>query len=416
MENRKRVVVTGIGIVSPFGVGYEILWENLIKGESAVAGITQFDPKDVGCQIAAEVKDFKPEEYLNKKELKRLDRFLVFSRVATKLCMEDSKLEINDENSYKIGAFIGSGIGGMKVFADTVVHMMDRGPSRISPFFIPMMISSIASGYAGIDHGLKGPNLCIVTACATGAHNIGMATDIIRSGKAVAMLAGGSEAAITPLATGGFSSMKALSFANAEPKKASRPFDLKRDGFVMGEGGAIIMLEELEHAKARNAKIYGEIVGFGMSSDAFHITQPHPEGEGAIRAMSETLQDAGVSPDKVDYINAHGTATPLGDIAETKAIKKVFGDHAYKLSVSSTKSMLGHLLGAAGAVEAVISLLAVKNNILPPTINLDFPDPECDLDYVPNKYREKVVDYAMSNSFGFGGQNAVLMVKKYKDE
>jgi len=416
MEDRKRVVITGIGVISPFGFAVEKLWGSLKEGKTAVGKVTFFDPSDMSCQVAAEIKDFDPSQFINKKEARRMDRFLQFSQAATKLCMEDSGIVVTDENRHRIGVSIGSGIGGMQTIEKTHKTLLTKGPSKVSHFFIPMILVNMPSGFASMSYGLTGPNVCTVTACATGAHNIGIAGQFIKEGKADVMLAGGTEASITPLSFAGFCSMRAVSSRNDEPEKASRPFDKDRDGFVMGEGAAIIMLESLKHARSRGAKIYAELVGFGMSADAFHFTKPHPEGIGAVIAMNMAIEDAGISPDEIDYINAHGTATPLGDIAETKAIKKVFGDHARRLAVSSTKSMIGHLLGAAGAIEAVVIILAAKYNVLPPTINLDNPDPECDLDYVPNKMRESAVNYAMSNSFGFGGQDAVLIVKKYKDE
>ncbi|MFP4497380.1 MAG: beta-ketoacyl-ACP synthase II [Vulcanimicrobiota bacterium] len=412
-NNNRRVVVTGISAVSPFGVGIDVLWKNLIAGNSAVGKITQFNPEGFSAQIAAEVKDFNPEDFMARKEAKRYDRFLQFSKAATKLCMDDCKLEITEELSYKIGCAIGSGIGGMSTFQSTHETLLEKGPGRVSPFFIPMMLINMCSGLAAIDYNLKGPNFSIVTACATGNHNIGFGFETIRSGKADLMLVGGSEGSITPLAVAGFSSMKAISFNNDNPEKASRPFDKKRDGFVMAEGASVLMLEELKHAKARNAHIYAEVVGFGMSADAYHITQPMKEGDGPVVAMNIALKDAGIEPAKIDYINAHGTSTPLGDIAETNAIKRVFGEHAKKVAISSTKSMIGHLLGAAGAIEALISILATVNDEIPPTINQEEPDPECDLNYVPNTSEKRKVEYAMSNSFGFGGTNSVIVVKKY---
>ncbi len=413
MENRKRVVITGMGVVSPFGTGLDVLWDSLLKGKSAVGRITKFDPEGFGAQIAAEVKDFDPLLFLNRKDAKRYDPFLQFAKAAVKMCMDDSGIQVDEELASFFGVSIGSGIGGMQVLEDTHKNLLEKGPSRISPFFIPMMLVNMASGVAAMDYNLRGPNLSMVTACATGAHNIGISYEMIQSGKVTAMLAGGAEASITPLTIAGFSSMKAVSFSNDEPEKASRPFDMKRNGFVMGEGSAIMLLEELEHALARDAKIYAEIIGFGASSDAYHITQPEPEGRGAAHAMRMALAQQNTPCDRIDYINAHGTATPLGDIAETKAIKEVFGEHAGKLAVSSTKSMIGHLLGAAGAIEGIVTVLSVKNDKVTPTINLDEPDPQCDLDYVPNTPRDMKVDYALSNSFGFGGTNSVLAFKKF---
>jgi 3-oxoacyl-[acyl-carrier-protein] synthase II len=416
MNKEKRVVITGMGVVSPYGAGHEILWDSVIAGKSGIGEITAFDTTDFTTKIAGEVRDFNPDDFMNRKESKRYDRFLQFSKAAVKMCMDDSKFEVTEDNAHEVGVSIGSGIGGMKTWEETHETLLSKGPSRVSPFFIPMMLGNMASGMAAMDYCLKGPNLCVVTACATGAHNIGLAFDFIREGRVKMMLAGGSDASITPLAVAGFASMKAISTANDEPQKASRPFDKKRDGFVMSEGAAVLMLEELEHAKARGAKIYGEMVGFGLSGDAYHITQPDPEGRGAVAAMKVALNSAGLAPEKIDYINTHGTSTPLGDIAETKAIRTVFGKHADKLVVSSTKSMHGHLLGAAGAIEALISILAAKNDIVPPTINLEELDPECDLDYVPDTARKMKVDYVLSNSFGFGGTNAVVVFKKYSDE
>lgn len=412
MQNGKRVAVTGLGVVSPFGVGVDTLWDNIIQGNSAIATISHFDPSNIKSKIAGEVTDFNPEDFMSRKEVKRYDRFLQFSKAAVKMCMEDSELEITPDLEDHIGVSIGSGIGGMKSLEDTHERLIKRGPRSVSPFFIPMMLINMASGLAAMDYKLRGPNLSIVSACATGAHNIGHSYHLIKDDRAKLMLAGGVDASITPLAVAGFSSMQALSFANDEPKKASRPFDKKRDGFVISEGAAVMLLEEMEHAQKRGAKIYGEIVGYGFSGDAYHITQPEPEGRGAITSMKMALDEAGIKPEQIDYINAHGTSTPRGDISETKAIKKLFGEHAYKLMVSSTKSMVGHLLGAAGALEAIISLLAAKNGIVPPTINQEYPDPECDLDYVPNKARRAEIKYVMSNSFGFGGTNAVLVFKK----
>jgi 3-oxoacyl-[acyl-carrier-protein] synthase II len=416
MTKENRVVITGMGVVSPFGVGHDILWDSVIAGKSGIGKITAFDTTDFTTKIAGEVRNFNPDDFMNKKESKRYDRFLQFSKAAVKMCMEDSKAEITEDNALEIGVSIGSGIGGMKTWEDTHQTLLSKGPDRVSPFFIPMMLGNMASGMAAMDYGIRGPNLCVVTACATGAHNIGLAFDYIREGRVKMMLAGGSDASITPLAMAGFASMKAISSANDEPEKASRPFDKKRDGFVMSEGCAILMLEELEHAKARGAKIYGEMVGFGLSGDAHHITQPDPEGSGAVAAMKVALRSAGLEPEKIDYINAHGTSTPLGDIAETKAIRTVFGSHADKMVVSSTKSIHGHLLGAAGAIESLISILTTKYDTVPPTINLEDPDPECDLDYVPNQVRKMQVNYALSNSFGFGGTNAVVVFKKYVNE
>ncbi len=413
--NRKRVVVTGIGLITPLGIGVKASWENLIQGKSGIRKITHFDASAFQTQIAGEVEGFNPEDYIEPKEIKKMDRFIHFAIAATTMALEDSGLKITDNNAERIGVIVGSGIGGMYAIEHYHSVLLEKGPRRISPFFIPMLIINLASGQISIKFGAKGPNSAVATACATGSHAIGDAYRIIQRGDADAMIAGGTEAVITPLGVAGFSAMKALSTRNDEPEKASRPFDRDRDGFVMGEGAGIMILESLEHALNRGAKIYGEIVGYGMTADAYHITSPAPEGEGAARCMAMALKDGGVAPSDVDYINAHGTSTRYGDELESNAIKTVFGEHAYKMAVSSTKSMTGHLLGAAGGVEAVISVLSIYNDIVPPTINLDNPDPECDLDYIPHKSREMTVNYAFSNSFGFGGTNACLLFKKFKD-
>ncbi|MCE1248960.1 MAG: beta-ketoacyl-ACP synthase II [Firmicutes bacterium] len=413
MSNKHRVVVTGMGVISPFGAGTDTLWNAVKEGKSAIGNITLFDASQTDAKIAAEVKDFDPGLYMNKKDARRYDRFLQFSVAATKLCMDDSGVQVTDENRFDIGVAIGSGIGGMMIFEKTHEVLMNQGPSKVSPFFIPMMLANMPAGMAAMNYGLMGPNYCVVTACATAGHNIGLAFQSIREGKVKMMLAGGTEASITPLSIAGFCSMKAVSTRNDEPQKASRPFDKDRDGFVMGEGSVVMMLESLESAQERGAKIYAEIIGFGMSADAHHFTQPHPEGLGAAHAMKMALKDAEIEPEKINYINAHGTSTPIGDIAETRAIKKVFGEHAKNLVVSSTKSSVGHLLGAAGAIESAACILACRDDIIPPTINLENQDPECDLDYCPNVARHTKVEYAMNNSFGFGGQNSVLCFKKY---
>lgn len=410
----RRVVVTGMGVISPVGTGLEAFWNSLIDGVSGISLIEGFDTTNYSVKIAGEIKDFEPGSYFDKKEAKRLDRFAQFAVACALMAIQDANLVINEENADNVGVLIGSGVGGMSTFEEQATTLVTKGPNRISPFFIPMMISNIASGQVSIYTGAKGPNSSAVTACASGATAIGDAMEIIRRGDADIMIAGGSEAAITRLSIAGFSNMKALSARNDEPTRASRPFDADRDGFVMGEGGGVLILEELEAAKARGAKIYAEIIGYGASGDAYHITDPSPEGEGAARCMRLALRKAGIDPTEVDYINAHGTSTPKNDKFETMAIKSVFGDHAHKLAVSSTKSMTGHLLGAAGAVEAIASILAIRENTLPPTINYETPDPECDLYYVPNKAEQRTVNVALSNSLGFGGHNATLIFRKYQ--
>lgn len=414
MVNKRRVAVTGLGLVSPLGIGTEESWANLKAGKSGIGKITHFDASQFACQIAAEVRGFDPADYISAKEIKKMDRFTHFAMAASQKAVEDSGLEITEANAVRTGVIVGSGMGGLGTIEKTYQIYMEKGPRRITPFFIPMSIINLASGHISMHFGAKGPNSAAVTACATGTHSIGDAFRLIQMGYADAMIAGGSEAAITPLGIGGFSSMKALSTRNDEPERASRPFDVDRDGFIMGEGSGIVVLEELESARKRGARIYAEVVGYGMTADAYHMTAPAPEGEGAARCMDVTLKDGGVAPEEVDYINAHGTSTKYGDELETAAIKTVFGEHAYKLAVSSTKSMTGHLLGAAGGVEAIATILCIYEGIVPPTVNLDNPDPECDLDYVPNKAREMHVGHAVSNSFGFGGTNACLLFKKFE--
>ncbi len=410
----RRVVVTGIGCITPIGVGKETFWNGLLSGTSGIDYITRFDTTDYPTKIAGEVKDFQPEKYIDKKEVKKMDRFTQFAVAAANIAMEDSGLQIDESNAEKFGVILGSGVGGIETMEQQQDKLREKGAKRVSPFFIPMMISNIGAGYVSMTLGAKGPNTTIVTACASSTNAIGEAFKIIERGASDIVVTGGMEAGITPLSIAGFCSMKAMSTNNEEPQKASRPFDLNRDGFVMGEGAGILILEELDHAIKRNAKIYAEIVGYGMSADAYHITTPSPEGEGAARAMMEALKDANISPTDVDYINAHGTSTPYNDKFETMAIKKVFKEHAYNLSVSSTKSMTGHLLGAAGSIEAIACVMAINDDKVPPTINLETPDPELDLDYVPNHYKDKVVNYALSNSLGFGGHNATIVFKKYK--
>ncbi len=412
---KRRVVVTGMGMVSPLGLDLMSSWKAVIESKSGVGYITHFDVSDYSVRIAAEVKGFDPSNYIELKEVKKMDRFIHFAVAATHMAFEDSMLKITPENAERTGIVIGSGMGGLPAIEYYHRILLEKGWKRVSPFFIPMVIVNLAAGQISIRYGIKGPTLAVTTACATGNHSIGEAFRMIQYGDADVIIAGGAEAVITPMAIAGFAVMRALSTRNDEPEKASRPFDLNRDGFVMGEGAGIIILEELEHAIKRGAKIYAELVGYGMSSDAYHITAPAPAGTGGASCMKMALNDAGISPEEVDYINAHGTSTKQGDELETQAIKTVFGEHAYKLSVSSTKSMTGHLLGAAGGVEAIFTILSIYEDIVPPTINLDNPDPECDLDYVPYKPRKKQVRYAMSNSFGFGGTNASLLFKKFID-
>ena len=412
---KKRVVVTGLGVITALGSRVDRFWSNILNGVSGIDLVTVLDTSNLEVKIGAEVKDFDPTEYMERKEAKRTDRFVHFAVAASKMALADSGLEINASNAENIGVLIGSGIGGMKTFEDQARICHEKGPKRVSPFFIPMMIPDMGSGFVSIITGAKGPNHSVVTACASGAHSIGDSLRIIQNGEAVAMITGGSEAAITQLSYAGFTSAGALSTNNDDPKGSSRPFDLNRDGFVMGEGSGILILEELEHAKQRGAKIYAEVVGFGGSGDAYHMTSPDPEGDGAARAMRRAIADTGITPDQVSYINAHGTSTAANDKLETKAIKRVFGEAAYRIPVSSTKSMTGHLLGAAGGVEAIISALALRDEIIPPTINYQTPDPECDLDYVPNQARRGQLEYVLSNSLGFGGHNACLAFRKYHD-
>lgn len=414
MIEKRRVVVTGLGLITPLGIGVEASWKSALEGRSGICPITQFDASQMPVRIAGEVKGFDPAPYIEAKEIKKMDRFIHFAVAAATMAVEDSGLKITDENAERVGVIIGAGMGGLPAIEHYHKIYLEKGYRRISPFFIPMLIINLASGNVSIKFGAKGPNSAAVTACATGSHSIGDSFKIIQRGDADVMIAGGTESVITPLGVGGFAVMKALSTRNDEPEKASRPFDAGRDGFVMGEGSGVIILESLESALNRGAKIYAEIIGYGMSSDAYHITTPAPEGEGAARCMKAALKDAGIEPKMVNYINAHGTSTKYGDELETAAIKTVFGEHAYKLCVSSTKSMTGHLLGAAGGVEAIFSVLSIHNNIVPPTINLEDPDPECDLDYAPNRAKQMDVECAMSNSFGFGGTNACLLFKRYR--
>jgi 3-oxoacyl-[acyl-carrier-protein] synthase II len=412
---RRRVVVTGIGMISPLGVGNEPTWQGLLEGRSGVGPITKFDASAYACRIAGEVKGFNAEDWIEKKEVKKSDTFIHYAVAAAQMAVTDSGLDTSKEDQDRIGVIIGSGIGGLPLIEEMHKKLIEKGPSRMSPFFIPGLIVNLASGHISIRFGCKGPSSAPATACATGAHAIGDSMKIIRYDEADIMFAGGSEAVISPLAVGGFAAMRALSTRNDEPQRASRPWDLERDGFVMGEGAGIVILEEREHALARGAKIYCELTGYGMSSDAFHITSPSEDGSGMARVMATALKDAKLQPTDIEYINAHGTSTPVGDRTETIAIKTIFGEHAYKLAVSSTKSMTGHLLGAAGGLETAIAALAVKEGILPPTINYENPDPACDLDYIPNKARKVAVRHVMSNSFGFGGTNATLILSKHED-
>jgi 3-oxoacyl-[acyl-carrier-protein] synthase II len=411
----RRVVVTGVGLVSPLGIGTEETWRAILEGRSGVGPITAFDASGFATRIAAEVKGFEPEKFIERKELKRMGRFIQFAIAAADFALKASGLKITPENSERVGVYIGSGIGGFEIIEREFEALLQYGPRRISPFFIPATIINLAAGYVSIRWGAKGPNSATATACTTGAHAIGDSFKIIQRGDADVMICGGSEAPICRMGIGGFSAMRALSTRNDEPERASRPWDKLRDGFVVGEGAGLLILEELEHARRRGAPILAEIVGYGMSGDAYHITAPCEDGDGAYRVMRNALRDAGIEPTQVQYINAHGTSTDVGDRIETLAIKRCFGEHAYKLAVSSTKSMTGHLLGGAGGLEAGITVLAIRDQIAPPTINYEVPDPECDLDYVPNKARPMRIEYAMSNSFGFGGTNGCLVFKRYTD-
>jgi 3-oxoacyl-[acyl-carrier-protein] synthase II len=405
------VAVTGVGLVSPLGIGNDENWDALVAGRSGVGPITRFDASGFACRIAGEVKGFDPSLYIEKKEIKKMDTFIHYAMAAAQFAMKDSELPVNDGNRERIAVVIGSGIGGLPIIEETQKNYLQKGVRVISPFFITALIANEAAGNVSIRYGLKGPNLTTVTACTTGAHAVGEAYRMIQYGDADAAIAGGTESVITPLAVGGFAVMRALSTRNDEPERASRPWDLDRDGFVMGEGAGLVILEEMEAAKKRGARIYAELVGYGLSGDAYHIAAPSEDGDGPARVMKNALLDAGIEPEQVGYINAHGTSTPMGDRVETIAIKMVFGDYAKKVAVSSTKSSTGHLLGAAGGLETGIVALALHHGILPPTINYETPDPECDLDYVPNVAREKRVEYALSNSFGFGGTNGCLVLK-----
>jgi 3-oxoacyl-[acyl-carrier-protein] synthase II len=414
---QRRVVVTGVGLLCSVGTGTEQTWAAVLKGQSGIGPITQFDAAQFDARIAGEVKDFNPHLYVEKKEVKKMGRFIQFAMAASSFAVESSGLHLPDEaEAENVGVYIGSGIGAFEIIEREHRTLLERGPGRISPFFIPSVIVNLASGYVSIKYGAQGPNSATATACTTSAHSIGDSFRLIQRGDADVMICGGSEACITPMGIGGFAAMRALSTRNDEPERASRPWDKDRDGFVVGEGSGILVLEELEHARKRNAPIYAEIAGYGMSSDAHHITAPPEDGNGGYRVMRNAMRDAGIDPTQVQYVNAHGTSTGLGDRAETLAIKRAFGDHVNKLAVSSTKSMTGHLLGGAGGLEAGICVLAIRDQIAPPTINYDTPDPECDLDYVPNVARKMPIEYALSNSFGFGGTNGCLIFKKYEQK
>ncbi|MDR7520916.1 MAG: beta-ketoacyl-ACP synthase II [Armatimonadota bacterium] len=410
---RRRVAVTGLGVISPIGTGPGAFWSALVAGRSGVDRIRAFDPSPFPTQIAAEVVDFDPTAYMDRKEARRNDRFVQFAYAAARMAMEHAGFSITPANACRTGVLIGSGIGGIATWEQQYRTMLERGPDRVSPFFVPMMIVNMASGVTAILTGAKGPSSCVVTACATGGNAIGDAARLIQRGDADVMLAGGTEAAITPLSVAGFCAMKATSTRNDDPQGASRPFDATRDGFVMGEGAGVVVLEALEHAEARGAEILAEVIGYGITTDAYHITQPDPEGDGAYRSMVAALADAGIGPEEIDYINAHGTSTPYNDRLETLAIKRLFGEHARRIPVSSTKSMTGHLLGAAGGIECIACVLALRHQMLPPTINYRVPDPDCDLDYVPNTARPARLRTVMSNAFGFGGHNAILILRAY---
>jgi 3-oxoacyl-[acyl-carrier-protein] synthase II len=411
---RRRVVVTGLGMVTPLGTGVQKNWEALCTGKSGIKRIEKFDPSPFATQIAGEVVDFKAEDFLDKQSIRRFDMFIHWAVASARMAMEESGLRIHDGNRHRVGCVTGSGLGGLTMLEHYHKVLTEQGPRRISPFFIPGMIANMAPGQIAIEFGAKGPNLSIETACAASCHAVGESYRFIREGIADAMITGGAEAVVTPLALGGFCAMRALSSRNDEPEKASRPFDLDRDGFIMAEGSGILVLEELNGALERGAPIYAEVVGFGMSADAYHVSAPEPDGGGAILCMKNALEDAGLKPGEIDYVNAHGTSTKLNDESEIKAVKVVFGDHAYKLAISSTKSMTGHLLGGAGGVEAIYTVLTIHKGVIPPTINYEKPDPECDLDFVPNEARRATVKTAMSNSFGFGGTNASLIFQAFQ--
>ncbi len=407
--------MTGVGLLTPLGIGTEVSWDAILASKSGIAGITAFDATAFSCRIAGEVKGFDPASYIEKKEIKKMGRFIQFAIAAADFALKDSGLTVTPDIAEEVGVYIGSGIGGFEVIEREHQTLLEHGPRRISPFFIPATIINLASGYVSIKSGAKGPNSATATACTTSAHSIGDSFRMIQRGDAIAMICGGTEAAVTPMGIGGFAAMRALSTRNEEPLRASRPWDKDRDGFVVGEGAGILVIEELEFARARGAKILAEVVGYGMSADAFHVTAPPADGDGAFRVMRNALKDAKLAPEQIDYINAHGTSTEVGDRAETMAIKRAFGEHAYKVAVSSTKSMTGHLLGGAGGLEAGITVLAIRDQVAPPTVNHECPDPECDLDYVPNQARPMKIDHALSNSFGFGGTNGCLIFKRYAE-
>jgi 3-oxoacyl-[acyl-carrier-protein] synthase II len=411
----RRVVVTGVGLLTSVGIGTEATWQGLLAGKSGIGRITAFDAAAFSCQIAGEVQGFEPARYIEKKEIKKMGRFIQFAIAAADCAISSAALHIEPDEAERAGVYIGSGIGGFEVIEREHQTLLEHGPRRISPFFIPATIVNLASGHVSIRTGAKGPNSATATACTTSAHSIGDSFKIIQRDDADVMICGGTEACITPMGIGGFAAMRALSTRNDEPQRASRPWDLDRDGFVVGEGSGILILEELEYARRRGARIMAEIVGYGMSADAFHVTAPPPDGEGAVRVMRNAMKDARIEAHQIQYINAHGTSTELGDRAETAAIKRCFGEHAYKLAVSSTKSMTGHLLGGAGGLEAGVTVLAIRDQVAPPTINYETPDPECDLDYVPNQARSMRIDYALTNSFGFGGTNGALIFKRYSE-
>ena len=412
--SERRVVITGMGVLTPLGCDLEVFWKNLLAGKSGIGPVTRFDTTNFDSKIGGEVKDFKPEEFMPLKETRRTDRFTQYAVGAAKKALVDSGIDMSKADANRVGVLIGSGIGGMETIEEQSAILLKKGPGRVSPFMIPMLIVNMASGYVSMLLGAKGPNLAVVSACATATHALGEAARAIIHNDADVMIAGGTEAAITQFGYAGFCAMKAMSTRNDEPERASRPFDAERDGFVMGDGAGVCILESLEHARKRHAKIYCEVVGYGITGDAYHMSAPAPDGEGAARSMAMALAHAKLNPEQVDYINAHGTSTPVGDKCETLAIKTTFGDHAKKLAVSSTKSMTGHLLGAAGAVETAVCALAIRDNIVPPTINYENPDPDCDLDYVPNKAREMKVDACVNNSLGFGGHNATLIVRRHE--
>ena len=412
---KKRVVISGLGLVTPLGIGVKPTWESLCAGKSGVGEITRFDSSAFATKIAAEIKDFKPQDFLSKKDARRIELFIAYALAATRMAIEDSGLVIDSTNETRVGAITGCGLGGLRFMEDTVLQVSEEGPKRVSPFFVPMMIGNMVPGLISVHFGARGPNSSLATACAAGTHAVGNSFRLIQNGTADAMITGGTEAVISPSCIAGFNSMKALSTRNDEPEKASRPFDRDRDGFVVGEGSGILIIEALDHALARNAPIYAEITGYGMTGDAYHMTSPSPDGDGAVRCMTAALEDAGIDGNRIDYINAHGTSTQLNDLYESRAIKTVFKEHAYSLAVSSTKSMTGHLLGGAGGIETVFTALTIAEDMIPPTINYDNQDEECDLDYVPNVARNTKVENAMTNSFGFGGTNATLILTKYKE-